>query len=108
MVVPCCRPWYSTACVTCCSDSLSRQEASTVSSLSVVILVHVARRVSQFLSVRELWTLSGVTTTGAYVLRRYCSFTSRPARLYFSWVDLVRRRRLSSVQPKVYVARVLQ
>ena len=39
---------------------------------------HVARRVSQLLS----GSLSGVPATSAYFLRRHCSFTSRPPRLY--------------------------
>ena len=44
MVVPCCRPWHSASCAPCCSDSLSRQVASSVSSLSVVILVSASTR----------------------------------------------------------------
>ena len=44
MVVPCCRPWHSAARSTCCSDSRSRQVASSVSSLSVVILVPASTR----------------------------------------------------------------
>ena len=50
---------------------------------------HVARRVSQLLSVRELWSLSGDPATSAYFLRRHCSFTSRPARLYVSTPECI-------------------
>ena len=44
MVISCCRPWHSAACATCGPENLSRQVASSVSSLSVVILVPASTR----------------------------------------------------------------